>query len=436
MINKKAATQYDSGLQLQEGFIFGADSKGCLAETPVTEVRTRLGDELVVASHHGYGYKKTNEDRVAFVEVDGEFGLNIDLFVVDGMGGRERGDLAAQILSEELILAAGPIGAEVEQETHSFVKDKVETLLWKLPTRDFVQRVLESWQREMSVDASFSDPLRLIRSARDVVSYESLQSAETAPDKLRRVAEVLHALAGLNPPDPTEVAMRRTRRRIAIQHPGPSAPDACFIGALIRTQSDGRRFLDVRQVGDCGLLVAGADGKIRFRTFGESVLPEPNLKDPALSLTDIMAYSLHRNLVRNSVNSPKSALKRYRRQDVPLNLESGDIVVLYSDGVDDLFSPEELVELALKGGGARSFVSELLLHSERRMKYVADLLHLERARLPDKQKMKAYPSVHERLNRARMEHGSYLEIYDDGATGSWTKPPKCDNTSVCALYVG
>lgn len=34
-------------------------------------------------------------------------------------------------------------------------------------------------------------------------------------------------------PDMTEVALRRTQRRIVTQHPGPGIPDACFVGALI-----------------------------------------------------------------------------------------------------------------------------------------------------------------------------------------------------------
>lgn len=416
-----------------EGLIIGADSKGDLAAAPVVEISTRSGDFMVLSSHHGHGYKSANEDRVACVEPDGEFGPTISLFIVDGMGGRERGDLAAQILSEELILASHPRCSEIEKETRDLVEDGVETVLWQLPSRDFIRAVLAKW-RSVSSGAS-ADPTRLIHSAREVVSTESLQTKETTPEKLRRVAEVLQALAGMNPPDPCEVAIRRTKRRIAVQHPGPSAPDACFVGALIHTHADGRRTLDVRQVGDCRLFVASASGRIRFRTIGESVLPEPDLNAQKLSLTDLMAYSLHRNLVRNSVNSPKTALKRYRRQDVPLTLESGDLVCLYSDGIDDLFSPEEIVKMT-RCGNPKTFARELLQHSERRMKYVDGLLREERARLPAGQKMQAYPSIHEQLNRARIEHGRYVEDYPDGSTGSWIKPPKCDNASMCALFVG
>ncbi|MEN8165438.1 MAG: hypothetical protein ABFS37_15020, partial [Acidobacteriota bacterium] len=324
---------------------------------------------------------------------------------------------------------------DVEAEISLLVKDQIETVLWQLPSRDFVRKILARWRSRWSNENGADDPDRLIRSAREAVNAESLQRGETEPDRLRSVAEALRELAEMNSPDSTEVALRRTQRRIVTQHPGPGMPDACFVGALIRTGSDGRRMLDVRQVGDCRLFVSSKEGRIRFRTIGESVIAEPNLEDPALPLSDLMAYSLHRNLVRNSINSPKLALKRYRKEDLPLVLERGDKVFLYSDGVDDLFSPEELVEMA-RHTRAEAFVRDLLLHSERRMKYVSGLLRAERERLPMHLKMKAYPQIHERLNRTRVEEGCYVEAYRDGVTGRWTKPPKCDNTSICLMVVG
>lgn len=419
----------------RDGCVFGADSSGDLLVSPIVRWRTRSNDLLVSVSHHGYGYKKVNEDRVALVEVQGEYGPDTALFVVDGMGGRECGDLAAQILSEELIRAAQPPDAEVETEISLLVKDRIETILWRLSGRDFVFKVLKRWRSEWLEGDGVDVSGQLICLAREALSAESLLSGESDPDRLRGVAEALRELAEMNLPDRTEVALRRAQRRIVMQHPAPGVPDACFVGALIHTEEDGRRTLDVRQVGDCRLFISSEDGRIRFRTIGESVIPEPKLEDPALPLTDLMAYSLHRNLVRNSINSPESALKRYRKQDLPLVLEKGDMVFLYSDGVDDLFSPEELVEMA-RHQAPEAFIGDLLLHSERRMKFVSRLLRAERERLPQDQKRKAYPLIHERLNRTRFEEGCYVETYDDGATGRWTKPPKCDNTSICVMFVG
>lgn len=425
----------DVDLLPHDGFIFGSDSSGGLSAAPVVRWRTRSDDDLVSASHHGFGYKSVNEDRVALVEVEGEYGPDVALFVVDGMGGRECGDLAAQILSEELIRSTGPQDADVEAEISHLAKDKIETVLWRMPGRDFVRKVLGRWRSGWSNGNGRDAPDALSRSALEAVSAESLQSEEADPEKLRSIAEALRELAELNAPDMTEVALKRTQRRIVMQHPGPGMPDACFVGALIRTEPDGRRTLDVRQVGDCRLFVCSRDGEIRFRTIGESVITEPDLQDPSLPLTDLMAYSLHRNLVRNSINSSKLAFKRYRKEDLPMTLEKGDRIFLYSDGVDDLFSPEELIEM-LNGTTTEAFARDLFLHSERRMKYVSGLLRAEKERLPLQLKMKAYPQVHERLNKIRVEEGCYVEAYRDGVTGRWTKPPKCDNTSICVMVVG
>ncbi|MCK5378522.1 MAG: hypothetical protein KAJ78_03925 [Acidobacteria bacterium] len=428
---------HTDGLDLppRDGVIFGEDSSGPLGASPIVRWRTRSDDVLVSASHHGYGYKSVNEDRVALVEVEGEYGPDTALFVVDGMGGRECGDLAAQLLSEELIRSARPPDAEVEAEISLLVKNQIETVLWQLPGRDFVRGVLTRWRSLWSEENGVEVPAQLIRSALEAVNAESLQNGETDPDRLRSIAEALRELAEMTSPDTTDVALKRTQRRIVTQHPGPSMPDACFVGALIRTDEDGRRTLDVRQVGDCRLFICSEDGRIRFRTIGESVIAEPRLDDPTLPLADLMAYSLHRNLVRNSINSPNLSLKRYRKEDLPLVLEKGDKVFLYSDGVDDLFSPEELVEMT-RDTTPEAFVRDLFVHSERRMKYVSGLLRAGRERLPQSQKMKAYPQIHERLNRARVEEGCYVEAYRDGVTGRWTKPPKCDNTSICVMCVG
>ncbi len=425
------------GLDLlpKDGVVFGEGSSGPLADSPIVRWRTSADDLLMSTSHHGYGYKSVNEDRVALVEAEGEFGRDVALFVVDGMGGRESGDLAAQILSEELIRAASTPDTDAKTEIGLLVKDQIETVLWRLPGRVFVRQTLARWRSQWPDEDGVDVPNQLIRLALEAVNAESLQSGETRPEHLRSIAEALRELAEMSVPDVTEVALRRTQRRIVVRNPGPGMPDACFIGALIRTEEDGRRTLDVRQVGDCKLFVCSQDGRIRFRTIGESVIVEPQLEDPTLPLADLMAYSLHRNLVRNSINSPNPTLKRYRKRDLPMPLNRGDRVFLYSDGVDDIFTPEELVEMECRQT-PEAFVRDLLKHSERRMKFVSGKLRAERERLPRAQKMRAYPLTHERLNRGRIEEGCYVEAYHDGITGRWTKPPKCDNTSICVMWVG
>lgn len=417
------------------GVILGAGITGPLSQAPIREYRLGWGDHLVATTHAGYGYKSLNEDRVALVEVESPAGPITALFVIDGMGGREGGDIAAQILAEELILATQPGNPEVQAECARFVEEKIESTLWALSDRGMAQRTVSRWKAvSLAAEDKKAEIRERIRQALDAVNAESLELETIPPGLLREIAETIRVLSELTIPDPFEIAGRRTRRRIALARPGPAAPDACFIGGIIRPEAGNRRMLDVRQVGDCKLFVASSDGSIRFQSTGESVIAEPDLEHSSVNLTDLMAYSLHRNLVRNSINGTELALKRYRSQDVPIALEEGDLVCLYSDGVDDIFTPSELLGM-MRGRQLGTAFGDLLLQSERRMKFVSGRLRAQRKMLPEGHQRKAYPLVHEGLNRQRIRDGCYVEAYRDGAEGRWMKPPKCDNLSICALFV-
>lgn len=428
--SEKPAERLPSG-----GVILGAGISGPVSEAPIHKFELGWGDELVATSHQGYGYKSVNEDRVALVEVQTADGPMTALFVIDGMGGREGGDIAAQILAEELILATEPGNPEVQIECVCYLEEKIEGILWALPDRRMAQKTVDRWKAAILEPAGAKGGgLGRIRQALDAINIESLHLETIPPGLLREIAEAIRAVNELTVPDAFEIAARRTRRRIRVARPGPAAPDACFVGGIIRPDGQGRRMLDIRQVGDCKLFVASADGRIRFETSGESVISEPPLESPSVSLTDLMAYSLHRNLVRNSINAERLALRRYRRQDVPLSLEPGDVVCLYSDGIDDIFMPSELMKM-IRDRTLGEFCRDLLLQSERRMKFVSGQLLAQRKSLPEGHQRKAYPLVHERLNRQRIHDGCYIEHYYNGGEGRWLKPPKCDNLSICTLVI-
>jgi len=428
--------RHDNDRLPQEGVILGAGISGPVSAAPVRKFQLQWSDTLVAATHPGYGYKAVNEDRIALIEVPGSFGPTTALFVIDGMGGREGGDVAAQILAEEMILATGSGTAEVLEESARFVSERIESAFLSLADRKLAMKTIKRWKA-----ASMGQPFHqtkvedLIHQAMEALNAESLQLETLRPGTLRQIAETISKLKQLKAPDPFEIAARRTRNRIAAARPGPAPPDACFVGGIIRVDSEGRRMLDVRQVGDCKLFVASSTGEIRFQTIGESVISEPALESPSLSLTDLMAYSLHRNLVRNSINAAELSLKRYRKQDIPVLLEEGDFVCLYSDGIDDIFTPGELLEM-VRNSQLEAAIRDLLHFSENRMKYVSGQLLAQRKSLPDGQQRKAYPLVHERLNRKRLEDGYYIEHYPGAATGRWMKPPKCDNLAICVLRVG
>jgi serine/threonine protein phosphatase PrpC len=419
---------------LEQGLILGEGTAGALAEAPIVSHETRSGDLLLATTHHGLGYKSANEDRVVLIETVDRDGFRSSLFVVDGMGGRQRGDLSAQVLSEELVRTARMRTDEASAAANRVLIRRIESELDRLPTPILASEVRAMVGSAAAVEHGALTPKDLLWSAIEAVQVESIQIEEATPDNLRRIAEVLRALSDLSAPDTIEIALQRTRARIREMNFGSQPPDACFTGGIVHTDSNGSKVLDVKQIGDCKLVVSGSDNKVRFQTLGESMIQEPDLCRPDVPLAELMTYSLHRNIVTNSVNSPKMKLKKYRRSDVPMDLQRGDRVFIYSDGVDDLFCPQELIRM-LEGQEPEVFVRQLLQASERRMRYVSELLKAEQDKLASGEHIHAYPIVHRAMNGCRSEKGYYLEQYSDGSEARWSKPPKCDNTSFCMLVV-
>lgn len=421
------------GDALKNGFILDGATNRSLGRAPLVSVETASGDEIVAATHYGFGYRKTNEDRIAIV--DRWFGdeMRTYLSVVDGMGGHQRGDISATIVAQELIKIAVTEAEELENELCSALVDEVSDAIDNLPTEQLAQEV----RRSVSIDSldGRATGEGFVRSAIEAVQVESMTLAEATAENLQKIAEVLKTLSGLREPDPFEIAIRKARDRIRELGYKEQAPDACVIAATISTAVGGAKKIDIKQIGDCKMFVASSNGSIRFESISESLIGTPRLENGDVTLSELMTYSLHRNLVTNSVNSRRFSTKRYRRADVPMSLNPGDLVCVYSDGVDDLFSPREIVRL-WSGLSLENLVRKILELSEERMSYVAALLQTERDRLPPQKKMKAYPIVHRIMNEQRIMRGAFIEPGDDGTQRRWVKPPKCDNTAFCALLVG
>lgn len=418
----------------QCGVILDGGAEGPLAEAPVSSFVTRAGDRIWAVTHAGHGYKPTNEDRIALVEVAEPPGHLSSFFVVDGMGGHRGGDLSAQTLSEELVSAYSLEPELLAIRRRELLLANVLAAVDQLGEEHLIASVAAEVNARVLARAAELEPPELLAAAVEAAQAASVRATRPEQDRLRRIAELIHTLSRVAIPDRAEIALVRTRGRLSPLGPDHRAPDACFVGAVVRTDASGERTLDVRQVGDCRLVVVSADGTLRLASINDSMVPEPDLHDPALSLSTLMAYSLHRNVVASSLMSC-TTLKRYRRDELPLLLAPGDTVYLYSDGVDDLFAPEELVELGrhLEPGG---FARQLLAWSERRMRHVDALLHAERSSRSPQQTGSAYPAVHQTINEARIRDGRYLERYQDGSFGRWLKPPKCDNLALCVVRVG
>jgi serine/threonine protein phosphatase PrpC len=416
------------------GLILDGASDRPLAEADIVELGTRSGDRVWLTTHPGHGYKALNEDRIAVVETADRGGVLAGFFVIDGMGGHRGGDISAQTLAEELVeayrLDSNRLGVRCRELLLAQIVEAVD----QLPSDALVNAAAEAFHAAVFQRSSELEPRQILE-----VSVEAVQGASTRvtspdPDQLRQIAAVIGALSRLGVPGRAEVAVARARARLAAFGLDAQAPDACFVGAVIRTAPDGSRRLDVKQVGDCKLFVADREGRLRFQTINQSMVPEPNLRDPRLTIDQLLAYSLHRNIVSSSLMSFR-ALKRYRRDEIPLTLQAGDLVCLYSDGCDDLFAPEELVELG-RGPSSALFLRALLVSSERRMRYVHGLLAAALDRLGPGERVHAYPAVHQAMHEARLRDGCYLERYGDGAVGRWLKPPKCDNLAFCMVRIG
>ena len=119
-------------------------------------------------------------------------------------------------------------------------------------------------------------------------------------------------------------------------------------------------------------------------------------------------YSLNRNFVANSMRSRPLRLKRYRSDDVPVKLVPGDRIYLYSDGCDDLFTPQELVELG-QGRSPASHLRLILELAEKRMRFVDALIRAEMESSTNVGGKSPYPAIHGRMNRNRIAQGCYRE---------------------------
>jgi serine/threonine protein phosphatase PrpC len=417
------------------GLILGGPENADLSEAEIVTARLACGGQLCAATHPGFGYKERNEDRVALVEVDRGQGPETWAFVVDGMGGQSSGDVCAQLLSEELLLSASLPAPAVEAAQRELLAVTVFELLERLPGKRFSTAVASRVRGGMGLGSPSPTQEEIRDLAVDSIQIEATGDRVFRKDDLRRIAEVLQSFFHLKPPDRPEIAVRRAIQRLTALANEASSADCCFVGAVISPGRDGERILDVKQVGDCKLVVVDGQGVIRFETIGESLLPQPDLADPDIPLAELMMYSLNRNFVANSMRSRPLRLKRYRSDDVPVKLFPGYRVYLYSDGCDDLYTPQELVDLG-RGRSPASHLRLILELAEKRMRFVDALIRAEMESGSQLVGKSPYPAIHGRMNRNRIAQGCYREEYPDGTDGCFVKPPKCDNLSFCTICIG
>lgn len=233
------------------------------------------GDFVLAGTDQGIGYKDHNEDRIGVLPK-----ANF-LVVADGMGGYGQGDVAAQILTEELV---------------------------KLP-RNIPNAVLNAKNKMDTV-------------------FKPNEFGEKAQN------------------------------------------GAVFVSARV-TQESNKKLLEISQCGDAKAIVIGKAGQVRFSSRDDTFAQK--LFDGGVINEDQLTYNHRRHQVMDAV-SPNSASEVKSYPKIPL--ETGDVVLLVSDGIADNFTPEEIAKVM--SGPPRMTAEELYewlyYHSGQRMSNKKEIL--------------------------------------------------------------
>jgi serine/threonine protein phosphatase PrpC len=169
-----------------------------------------------------------------------------------------------------------------------------------------------------------------------------------------------------------KTAAENAKMRINKHNLGMSG--ACFLAAKVREDAEGKK-LDYCQAGDVGLIIIGKNGKIKYKStdqsFSNVLVKYGNITE------DESRYSLksQREVATNSISTQEyfnyiqqTLEQDSKNLDIPhkeeivdeikatmgkiysetVDVEAGDRVVIFSDGISDNFTPEEIASL-IKG---------------------------------------------------------------------------------------
>jgi protein phosphatase len=274
----------------------GRETKDLVESMHVFELKS--GDMVYAGTDKGINYKDRNEDRVV-VYPEKDF-----IAVVDGMGGRGKGEVAAQILATKFIAQPRDISNAVNQ-------------------------ALEEMDNQMVGEGG-----------------------------------------------------------------------AVFISAQLNVIPNGK-FLDIDQSGDAKLIIIKKDGTVEFESKDESRVQD--LLDAGIITPDEALYHPNRNVVTKAVSPAhkEDELKFYP----PVKVEDGDQVLLYSDGISDNFTPEEITKMVKRGLSGKELFSWLSSATGTRMQNAKEI----------------------KDNSTRKKDG----IYSDG----YKSEPKPDNCSLIIMEI-
>lgn len=134
----------------------------------------------------------------------------------------------------------------------------------------------------------------------------------------------------------------------------------CLISAKLTPE----KILQISQVGDCGALVFGQDGKIKFSATHQvkfrSTFLDVNMKEFGIERTE---QRLLDTSPRDSISATSGSLYYYD----DMRLEEGDTVLLFSDAIWSNFSISEISQLVSQNRNPQNLFNEIAEKMKRKM---------------------------------------------------------------------
>ncbi len=197
---------------------------------------------------------------------------------------------------------------------------------------------------------------------------------------------------------PTSVSTMQ--ERMVVEHVDPMA-GACFVNAQVIWDLDGNPSLNAMQAGDVRLLVLNENNTVAFESSDEDLVGGILLANNLIT-EDQSHFHRARNVVAHML-SQTSGLLTYTCNDLPL--QSGQRVILMSDGITDNILTEELLPL-IQGKSTAEIVQVVS--------------NITQARMEQHDKI-----ISRSLNRYQAGH------YSDG----FKTTPKRDNRTIAILEI-
>jgi len=168
----------------------------------------------------------------------------------------------------------------------------------------------------------------------------------------------------LNNPQNISSAIEIGRNKIIEQSPDQKS-GACFVAAQI-VKKDDQKFLLVHSAGDCELAVLKPDESVSFRSTVESVTNLFLRQGKFKSEKEAIRHPRN-HIIYNSINTTGGEILFYPE----IQIESGDRILMMSDGISDNLLLENLLEIIRNSKDSRDAYHAISTVTAERMYYAA-----------------------------------------------------------------